>query len=264
MKRLQPQTIHATLQTEINEFLDKVTHTDSYDKDVFASLMGRAIELQGKGRDVVAGCLLRASLFSGTGQFADVEKMVRNVENNHGFAEARAARFSHLINHGYATDAMKLADLFFANRADYNFADVALCVMAAGGFNKVAEKLEESQRSQEVLKMTSTVLSLSTKSAEVLALLEVSDVQIAAMLDLAGEILRANRLYWQGSMPDVRILLPEHGGPALMFEYRVFVSPQESARMTWELTESRVCQNLDIPGIHIGFVGTELPVRLAA
>lgn len=264
MTRLQPQTDADKLQTEINEFLCEVTHTVSYDRAVFARLMRQATELQGKGGQVVAGCLLRASLYSATGQFDEAEKMFRNVEANHGIAAARAGRFHHLVNHGFATEAMKHADLLFANRENYNFAAIAALVIAAGGFSNVVDKLELSQRNQEVLKMTTTVLDLAKRGVEALTPLGVSDAQMAAMLDLAGERLRAHKLYWQGDLPDVRVLLPERGGPALMFDYRVFVSPQESARMTWDLTEALVGHDLDIPGVHIGFVGTDLPVRLAA
>lgn len=263
MTRIQPQTVADKLAKEINEFLDGVTHTDSYNKMVFARLIKQATELQSKGQ-VIDGCLLRSSLYSGTGQFADAEKMFDNVKANNGHSEARAARFHHWVNHGFASEALKQADLFFADRTHYNFIDVAELVMAAGGFSKVAEKLELSQRNQEVLKMTTTVLEIATQGSQVLKLLEVSDAQIAAMLDLAGEILRANKLSWQGHIPDMHVLLPENGGPALMFDYRVFVSPQKSARMNWALTEALVGHDLDIAGIHIGFVGTDLPVRLAA
>lgn len=264
MTRIQPQTVADKLTKEINEFLDEITHTDSYNKVVFAKLIKQAIELQGKGCQVIEGCVLRSTLYSGSGQFSEAEKMFANIRANNGHAQARAAQFHHLVNHGFASEALKHADLFFTNCAHYNFVEIAELVMSAGGFNKVVEKLAISQRNQEVLKMTTTVLEIAKQGGEVLTLLEVSDAQIAAMLDLAGEILRANKLYWQGHMPDMHVLLPENGGPALMYDYRVFVSPQESARMNWELTETLVGHDLDIPGIHIGFVGTDMPAKLAA
>lgn len=264
MTRIQPQTVTDKLAKEVDEFLAGVKHTDSYNKMVFTRLMKQAIELQSKGGQVIEGCVLRSFLYSSTGQFAAAEKMLDNVKANNGHSQARAAKFHQLVNHGFATEALEHADLFFANRAQYSFVEIAKSVMAAGGFSKVVEHLELSQRNQEVLKMTTTVLNIARQGGEVLKLLEVSDAQIAAMLDLAGEILRANKLYWQGDMPDMHVLLPENGGPALMYDYRVFVSPQESARMNWELTEALVGHDLDIPGIHIGFVGTDLPAKLAA
>lgn len=264
MIRIQPQTVAEKLHEEINEFLNEITHTDCYNKVEFARLMNLATDLQGKGGDVIKGCLMRSTLYSATGEFAMAEKMISNMDANHGYDQARSARVHHLVNHGFATDAMRLVDLFFANRVQYNFVEIAELVMAAGGFNKVVEKLEQSQSNQEVLKMTTTVLDTARRSVEVLKQLDVSDEQVAAMLDLAGGILRANRLFWQGRLPDIRVLLTEQGGPALIFDYRVFVSPQKSACMNWELTELLVGQDLDIPGIHIGFVGTDLPAKLAA
>ena len=225
--------------------------------------MNSCIELQGKGGEVVVANILRAGLYSSIGDFVQVERMLCNAELNNGQAQARAARFSHLTNHGFATEAMKLVDDLFANRSIYTFVDLADYVVGAGGFNKVIEKVNTSLKNNEVLKMTG-VLNLAKQAASVMAQLDVNDVQMASMLDLAGEILRSNKLYWQGDRPDVHVLLPENGGPSLTFDYHVFVAPEEAARMNWELTESLVGRELDVAGIHIGFVGTKLPAKLAA
>ena len=264
MTQPQPQVVVQQLQSDINEFLIEIKHTDSYDESTYDRLLRRAIDLQGKGGQVVEGSLMRANLYSATGQFGEAEKMFRNAEMNNGQVLARNRRAHHLVNHGYASQVLRLADLMFDNRDTDNFDVIATLVMAAGGFKKVTEKLEISQRKNETLVMPETAKQLAKRGAEALMLLGVSDEQLASMLDLAGENLRANRLYWEGGMPDIRMFSPENGGPALMFNYRIAVSPQESARMTWELTEALVNLNLDIPGIHIGFVGTDLPVRLAA
>ena len=264
MTRIQPQTVANALQLEINDFLNKTTHTDSYSRDVFDKLMNQATELQGKGGQVLEGCFLRSTLYSATGKFSEAEKMFRNMCSNNGDDKARAARIQHLANHGYASEAMNEADPFFANRVGYNFEEIAVLVMAVGGFHKVIEQLAQSQRNHEVLKMTTTVLDTAKQSVEVLHQLGVSDGQVTAMLDTAGEILRVNKLYWQGQMPDMRVLLPALGGPALMFDYRVFVSPHESARMNWELTELLVGRDQDVAGIHIGFVGTDLTAKVVA
>lgn len=264
MTLLQPKTVAEQLQADIEEFLIAVKYTNVYNAVTYESLVRRATDLQGKGGQVVEGCLFRARLYSATGRFTDAEAMFRNAEINQGQVLARIRRCEHLANHGFASEVLKQSDLLFANRANSNFADIASMVMAAGGFKKIVEMLEKSQRSSEVLKMTETAKQFAGRGAETLTLLGVSDEQLASMLDLAGERLRTNKLYWEGSMPDIRVLSPQNGGPALMFNYRVAVSPQESARLTWELTEALVTRDLDIPGIHVGFVGTNAPIRLAA
>lgn len=251
------------LDQEINDFSRSITIVGEYDRRVFLAIERNATDLQGPGRDVVGGSLARATLYSAAGKVEDAEKMFRNAELNHGTAPARINRMSHLANHGFASAAMALADAAFADRAQANFVDVAKIVFASGGFHKIVQKVDASIANKEVLKMND-LLDLSKSAVVVLDQLGVSDAQLAAMLDLAGQQLREHKLWWQGERPHVRVLAAGAGGPALLYDYLVHVTPDEAAAISWDLTDALVSHELDLHGVFIGFIGTNIPVRLAA
>ena len=94
--------------------------------------------------------------------------------------------------------------------------------------------------------------------------LGVSDAQLAAMLDVAGEKLRADHLLWMDKRPDITVLAADQGGPAMAFEYRVDVTPAVAAQMTWDLAEALVTRDLNRPHIAVGFLGTRLQACVAA
>ncbi len=251
------------LGQDINDFSRSITIVGEYDRRVFLEIERRATDLQGPGLDVVGGSLARANLYSAAGKVEDAEKMFRNAELNYGIAHARISRMSHLVNHGFASEALALADAAFADRGQANFVDVAEIAFTSGGFHKIVQKGDASIANKEVLKMND-VLDLSRGACVVLDQLGVSDAQLAAMLDLAGAQLRGNKLWWQGERPLVTVLSGGKGGPALMYDYCVHVTPDEAARISWALTNELVNNDLALSGVYIGFVGIKEPARLAA
>lgn len=263
MSKPVPLSKTANLKRDTNQFTQSVTVVGEYDRMLFAAIERAAIDLQGPGRDVVNGSLYRAAIYSASGKLEDAEKMFRNAELNHGTSPARIARMSHLANHGYSGEVMALADAAFADRGTANFVDVAEIVFASGGFHKIVQKVDASIANQEVLKMND-VLDLSRSASAVLDQLGVTDAQVGAMLDLAGAQLRGHKLWWQGERPLVTVLTEGKGGPALMYDYRVHVTPDEAAQISWALTNELVDQDLAVQGVYIGFVGIKEPARLAA
>lgn len=264
MLKPQPHLAVDKLQSELNYFVIGISRTDVYNKLEYTRLLNLATELQGRGGDVIKGCTHRAFLYSATGQFDQAEAMWRNLEKNNAHHNAQSVRLYHFANHGYATQALALADQVFAHRVGDNFVTVAQLILTAGGFGTVVAKIKMSQLNQEVLVMTDTVLDLARQGAAALAELGTSDAQMAAMIDVAGKILRDNKLYWKEDLPDMTVLTADQGGPALAFEYRVDVTPARAAQLSWGLAEELVSQGLERPGVAIGFLGTRLQARLAA
>lgn len=261
MKKPQALSAASQLEDDINDFTQGLTRVGGFDKRVFDMYMQAAEKLQRD--DVVVGCLLRASLFSAAGMDAEALRMLRNVEANHARPQALLGRLTHYVNHGYASAALEVATELFADRGPYNFATVAEVTTAAGGFCLISQELAKSHDQKLTLAMT-RVGEVAQRAAAVLEQLGVTDAQLASMLDLAGEALRAQQLWWQGNYTDIQVLPAQLGGPALMFDYRVFLTPTEAAQLSWDLGGALVDHELDLHGVHIGFIGTDLPVRLAA
>lgn len=250
---LQPLKNH--LRDEVNDFVEGVTRTDTYQQLVFNRLMAECRRLQ--ETDVVQASLICAFLNSSIGQFEEVDRWLRNAALNGGADEARIERFTHYVNHGFASQALELIDDIFSRRAGKTLMDLARGAVAIGAFTKVVKAVEASRQNNEVLTMTG-LHKLACRAASVLGQLGVSDSQIAAMLNVAGESLRSKKLLWVCDQPDITVLDASQGGPALAFEYRVYVTPAEAAKMTWDLTEALITRELDRPNVSVGFLGTDL------
>lgn len=257
----RPQALASSLREELNEFMDGVKHTHTYEKATFIRLMKECETLQ--KTEVVNASLLRAFLNSTVGQFKEAERMLRNAELNGGVDEARIERFTHYANHGFASEGLSLVDDVFNHRDGKTLMELARGALAMGAFNKIVAAVQESLKKNEVLNMTG-LHELACQAVGVMSQLGVSDAQLAAMLDVAGESLRSHNLLWETDQPDITVLDSEQGGPALAFEYRVYVSPEDAAQMTWGLTEALVNRDLDLPNVAVGFLGTNLQACVAA
>ena len=206
---------------------------------------------------------MRAILSSSIGNFEDAESWFVNAERNGAIHESCMERLHTYVNHGFASRALGLTEVVLANRLAYTLMDLASAVTSCGAFQKIVEAVENSIQRREVLQMTST-LELARQAVAAQDQLQLSDSDIALVLDEAGALLRANRLLWQGGSLDISILTADEGGPSISMEYRVDISAQEAARMNWSLAEALVDKNLYKAGLHIGFLGTALEERLAA
>ena len=261
MALTEPLTVAAALQAEVNQFAMATTHTDSYDKFALRRLLAECDRLQ--KIDVVRGSCNKAFLYSTIGEFQETERWIKNAELNGGQDIARIERFINFINHGYGTPALELIDDIFNARVGGSVMDIAARVATIGAFNKIVNAVKTATANSEVLKMTE-LHSVALAAVDVMQQLGVTDVDMAAMIDVAGEHLRANKLLWQGTQPDYTVLDCAHGGPSLVIAYRIDVSPEQANQMGWSMTEALIDRGLDRQGVHIDFLGTAIPAKLAA
>lgn len=261
MARAKPLTLADSLVDGLVQFATDTTHTDVFDKLVFRRLFNESDRLQ--QTNVVYGSVRKAFLCSTVGDFAEVEKWLKNAEQNNGHDQARIERFTHYVNHGYATKALALVDQIFSARMNHKLMDLACGAAAIGAFNKIVDGVADATARGEVLQMTN-VHALATNATEVMRLLQVSDSDIAAMLDVAGEHLRENKLLWENGLPDITVLDEQHDGPALLIAFRISVSPQDAVRLSWRMTDDLVNRGLDRTGLNVDFIGTKLQEKLAA
>lgn len=261
MARAEPLELDGDLAKSLNKFAAATTHTDVYDRFVFRRIYNECDQLQ--TADVVRGSARKAFLYSTIGDFVEVEKWLKNAEKNNGVDLARIERFTHLVNHGFATQALTLIEPVFGARMGHTLMDLANGAAAIGAFNKIVDAVAAATANGEVLQMTN-VYALAVEAADVMRQLHVTDGDVAAMLDVAGECLRENKLLWENGLPDITLLDESHDGPALLMAFRIAVSPQEAVRISWGMTEAIVERGLDRAGLHVDFIGTQLNDKLAA
>jgi hypothetical protein len=95
-------------------------------------------------------------------------------------------------------------------------------------------------------------LQLAEKASVALERLGVDEGELRSMMDVAGELLRRERMMWLGGAPDVTVLINDH---AVAVNYRLDASPQLAASLTWELAEALITRDLMRYGVTVGFIG---------
>jgi len=257
----QPQELAQSLSVEVEAFFHTITRTDAFDKFVHARLMRECDRLQ--KIDVVTASLFKALLASSTGNVDAMNQWFANAERNGGTERVFVERMRHYVNHGYASNALDMASRAFALRAGMPIMVIATMVASIGAFNAIVQAVDASRARSEVLHMT-PLLDVAKRASVVVRQLGVADADIAAMMDVAGEMLRVEKFLWQNDCIDIVVLEPSRGGPALSLAYRIDVPAHQAAAMGWTLTEELMRRGLIRPGISVGFLGTALATPQAA
>lgn len=78
---------------------------------------------------------------------------------------------------------------------------------------------------------------------------QISEASVRAVLDLAGEVLRAHRILFAGDAPLIRAV-----DDGLLYQLRVKVAPAEASRLTDEVIMKMIEQDLDAPGLAFSFI----------
>ena len=91
------------------------------------------------------------------------------------------------------------------------------------------------------------------QSIAALQKLGVSEQDVQAVLDIAGELLREKKLFWQNSLPSISIIDSEEG-VGLLYQLEVCVDIPTAISMTDDVLTRMVDRNLDKPGIAFSFL----------
>lgn len=94
---------------------------------------------------------------------------------------------------------------------------------------------------------------LARDSAAVLAELQLSERDVRAMLDVAGEVLRKHELLTRLEDPLVRSV-HGHGDPSLLFQLRLKAGVEEAMALTHEVLDLLIDRDLDRPGLAFSFI----------
>jgi hypothetical protein len=99
-------------------------------------------------------------------------------------------------------------------------------------------------------------VTAAERSIQVLEALGLAEQDLTAQLEVAGEILREHRLWWQEEMPVIRAVNgAEHRG--VLYQFMVGVSPAMAASLSDELVERIVDRDLDKIGLSVCFVSSQ-------
>lgn len=90
-------------------------------------------------------------------------------------------------------------------------------------------------------------------ASEVLKVNSVSEADLQAILDVAGEVLREHSLFWLGSDPHLGA-----SDDALLYQFCIAVDPQTASALTDEVLDRVISRDLDRPGLLFSFLGTQI------
>lgn len=179
----------------------------------------------------------------------DVEKARYHVENAGKIGQERSYVQSVLgsinVNFGYFSLAQKniyqSADPIYGQLTN-NF-DIALSCGAFSCLNGFIDKANKMNLDLAVLPV-----DLVRRAGAILDSAGVTDAQIGAMLDAAGEVLREEKLFFVGNMPDFEVSEGLYGDAGCVFlRYALPVTPEEAARLFDRLAEKIVARIDPVP-----------------
>lgn len=123
--------------------------------------------------------------------------------------------------------------------------------LACFGFMKTSEYLKVAKKMQ--LDLAGYPTDLVRRAVNVMNAAGLRDADLAEMLDIAGEVMRENRLFYQNDLPDIEID-DQSDTPCIYATYRFGVSVKEAADLYDEMVERLVNKVSVIPdAFHIRF-----------
>lgn len=251
---VQAKKLADELSEHIEAYVNALERSCQVDSAAYAVLRQECTQLA--ATDVCLADGQRAFLASISERPEDYAAAIRNLKANRNFARAIFEEFKHAINRGYASQAYEMASsaIEASRHPSNNGADVCSALYSIGAFCSIDQHVKASAEQQMALGASPLII----KVKEVVAVMNqigVSDLQIAQMLDVAGEFLREEHLLWAGDRPNVTTLTEEQGGPQILFEYFIGVTAKKAAELSWNLSERLIDREMDVQGVDICFVG---------
>lgn len=246
--------IAATADAEIEKLLDGLyeAHLTLDEFDPFkVGRIRRAIEQLKQSNRVQADCFT-ASLEGILCNYEGAQVAIDNIKANRAFDKATVEQFRLDSNFLYASKARELAS--DALRVHTNHDQIFFSCVTIGAFQTICDAIDRANEERRVI-LANSVIPLSRKAVAVLQALDVTERDVAACIDVAGEMLRARRLMWLDNAPNVHITGDAVGEPGIALDYKLAVNPADAASLTWELCERLIDRDLYRLGVTIGFVG---------
>lgn len=251
-----PQTVAESLWSRITALLEEAVHTDRVNSFLFNGLLRDCDRLS--KTDVIHASLYRGALYSVVGKDEDAEYQFDNVEANGEHFLASAWRMAFFSNRGYAKRVMAMADQVLNQRGSISFAELMRPVASMGGFQAICRAVDAATQRQEVLVGMTNLLEKSRRACAVMNTLKITDEDVSAAVDVAGEIIREQRLVWKHQTPDIEAFDEDCDFRSLMLQFRLGVTPQKASELTFELIGRLVDRDLDRAGLSVCFLGEEL------
>lgn len=155
----------------------------------------------------------------------------------------------------FASRAAHYLEEAFSPRASDSFASVAISAYAIGAFRWISNGVQLATEQSRTI-MPIKELEVSRACANALDALNVTDEQVLACLDIAGTLMREQKINWLGQTPNVFVVPPSaDDSPAVAMQYRLAISSEEAASLNNQLIDRLIESDLIVPCFTVSFAG---------
>ncbi len=204
--------------------------------------------------DALDGSLRMAELVSMTGDMEAAHRWIHNARlvgaPKYLCAGVQMGTYGNL---GYFTRSAELYGAAVAlenNNLIDNFCSGLVC----GAFNAMIVNIDAQRRSQLAWGAENDAAAdVATAAVEVLDRMGLNETDVQAMLDVAGEVLRAEREMWLRFAPVVRVTNTSDD-TGLLYQYYVDGSAARASALTDRVIDLMIDRDLDRPGLAFSFL----------
>ncbi|RZI62363.1 MAG: hypothetical protein EOP37_03405 [Rubrivivax sp.] len=195
--------------------------------------------------DALAASIHRGMLYHITGELDEslywLDNARRLKADPHNEFDLMAAIV--LSNLGYFSRAAqllsKVADFFKLSNAN-----LLLLTGSWSELSQLNERLDSSKDEEGV-----AAIAKAQRCCMTLKQIGVSEDQVKAMLDVAGEVMRSHRMLFLEDAPIVR-----ETGDVVLYQLLVKADRREAIKMTDEVLMKMIQRDLDVPGLAFSFI----------
>lgn len=251
MTSLQLQTISSEIKDRIQSRILNMSTFGAFSEFEKLSL-NREIEKLSKV-DRGAADLWRAILAHTDGDFESAQRHIENAKKlRHTKLSIDIAELSICCNLLYSSRALSIFSTL-VSLENGNVSSHLHMALSTGAF----------QLSKDLVHKAGTSIDLSgvaflteiLEAADFLKTQNVTDEVCAQVLDVAGEVMRAHKLFWMNLNPDIYVNVDEG---FLKLDLRIDVTPEQASKMTLEMIDKLIEKSLlDIP-FTVDFLGVKI------
>lgn len=165
--------------------------------------------------------------------------------------EVAADRIPVYLNLGFTSKALSDCRLCYSAN-NLNIAIGLPFVVASGGFSLAARLIKSAELAKIELSHVSQIQKIM-QVAQGASMNSFDDTQYAKVLDLAGDVLRENRLFWLERAPRFSF---DAEMRCVGFRYRVGVTPEVATALTNDFTNRLIDTGLIEVPVSVRFIGT--------
>lgn len=210
--------------------------------------------------DALAAGVAWSAYMMAIGNRDEALRHARNVRALGNIAAGAESQFIANSNLGHFTDAAMDYPVVVDIRHGRVLENLAKGLICAS-FHAVIETADACKAANiELHDQHTRAAEIAMSAATVLERLGVSEVEVQAMLDVAGEVIREQHLFWLGAGPAIRVQ-NDADGAVMLFELVLGVSPERADELTDVVLTRIIDRELDRPGIAISFLSD--PAALA-